>query len=609
MGKLTLGLGVGLAAFFSVVPTVQAERLGPPDMAESYAAWSVGAGTVILELDTAALAGIGITSVSDGGAPSNGSMVMEVAGAESDLRLSFSGGAATLLTGYMQTRGRFEVASAAGPLSDPTVIGDFVVSLTPNGGRVTDQVSLFRDVFEIPPESIALTMDGAAESMTLSAPLVVAESFAQEVLKNPGFAGVIVGSVVADVAGSISSIDTPVMPSGDGSDDALPRGAIGPDVITHAIGSTLSLYGTIGGISAYAMTTVSCNIGDQNAIWIDCTSGPSCNQHPVIVQNMYRLKNSRFEQVGLAWLKHGWCAADAPSCGSPYVPHGSCDWLGLHATDTYGAGLNADQQDLGPRSEIQPWSGVFPYPYVLNWNLTGNSIYKRLQVKASDIDPAQNAGALYFAEGQYIATDEQPARRYNNCTWRRVTVGSANGGGWNLNFTGSSITQQPAINAWAQNDSGVTLVNVDVPDDGRLILGYKVSSVGIGLWQYEYALYNMNSDRAVQSFNVPVASGLVVSNVGFHDVDYHSGEPYALTDWPGVNSAGVLSWQCDKFGTNPNANALRWSTLYNYRFTCNSPPRLGNIELGLFKPGTSNSVTVRAAIPRPPLLLIEAQAR
>jgi hypothetical protein len=60
----------------------------------------------------------------------------------------------------------------------------------------------------------------------------------------------------------------------------------------------------------------------------------------VIGQQMYRLKtvagSTRFEQIGMSWLKHGFCAADAPSCsGGTYTPNPSCDWLGLFATDTY----------------------------------------------------------------------------------------------------------------------------------------------------------------------------------------------------------------------------------------------------------------------------------
>ena len=46
----------------------------------------------------------------------------------------------------------------------------------------------------------------------------------------------------------------------------------------------------LGDITAlFRMGTNSCNIGDQPLNWVDAT-----NQHPVIAQNMYRLKTGRF---------------------------------------------------------------------------------------------------------------------------------------------------------------------------------------------------------------------------------------------------------------------------------------------------------------------------
>lgn len=609
MGMARLAPAVILFSSISLISVspAAAQRSAPrPTGAHAFATWRADAGTMVLELDPQALAGVGVLSLQHAdGAASDGSFVFNVSGADSQFDIVTRDGDPFRIAGYLQTRGLMRMPGRSGLLADNSLMGDFAVSLGSEGGWLTDQTELFRTIFEMNTAEIALVVDEAAETMVITAPIVISESFAHEVLRNHDATGTVVGSLSIDTALSLVSIDTPEFTPP--AHEADPRGGTpnGPDVIVSNIGSTLSLYGTLSGVSAYAMTTVSCNLGEQDAIWIDCLSGPQCNQHPVIVQNMYRLKSSRFEHIGLAWLKHGWCAADAPSCGSPYESNGSCDWLGTHATDTYGASLNAAQDDLGPRSEVNAWTGVFPYPYILNWNQTGNSTYKRLQIKVDDINPAMNSGALYFGESQYVATDEQPINRYNNCTYRRVTVGTASGGSWNLNFTGSSITQQPAINAWAANDTGVTLVNIDVPDDGRLILGYKVTDLGGGTWSYEYALYNMNSHRSVQSFNVPADEGLVVSDIGFHDVDYHSGEPYSLTDWPGAHGGGLVSWATQTYATNQNANALRWSTLYNFRFNADVPPEAGTIELGLFRPGTPSSVSVSAMVPSIPFCACE----
>ena len=37
--------------------------------------------------------------------------------------------------------------------------------------------------------------------------------------------------------------------------------------------------------------------------------------------------------------------------------------LGVGCSDPYGSGLNGSQNGLGPRYEVNPHTGVFPYPY------------------------------------------------------------------------------------------------------------------------------------------------------------------------------------------------------------------------------------------------------
>jgi hypothetical protein len=174
-----------------------------------------------------------------------------------------------------------------------------------------------------------------------------------------------------------------------------------------------------------------------------------------------------------------------------------------------------------------------------------------------------------------------------------VTVGSLSGGGYNLSFSGSTFSQLSAVQRWAQLDAGVAVKTIDVPSDGRFLLGSKVTNLGGGQYHYEYALFNMNSDRGGQAFSIPLPTGATATNVGFHDVDYHSGEPYALTDWPAAVTPGAsISWATQTFAQNQNANALRWSTTYNFRFDSNRPPVQGNVTLSLFKTGSPSSILV-----------------
>jgi len=378
-------------------------------------------------------------------------------------------------------------------------------------------------------------------------------------------------------------------------------------------------------VAAYAITTTSCNIGTVTLDWFSGT-----NQHPVIAQNMYRLKNGRFEQIGLSWLKHGWCGADSGTCtfaGGPPTcsDDGNCSGLGVGCNDTYDAGLNADQTSLGPRSEVNATTGAFPFPPTLGWSgggafggTTGNSVYKRLQVRAVDVHPDQNPNAIYYVEGHYVHPDDATLADDNNASYRRITINSAlsssiydpdDGGPQPPVLT---VNRQPAIHAWQVQDPGVMLNTVDVAGDGRFYVGSRATDNGNGTWHYEYAVYNMNSHRSCGSFAVAL-SGACPTNVGFRDVFYHSGEPYdpvpdnpavlttygpvASDDWPGVISGGGLTWSTTPFATNPNANAIRWATLYNFRFDANIAPQAGIVTLGLFRPGSPTSVTVAAVVP------------
>ena len=384
------------------------------------------------------------------------------------------------------------------------------------------------------------------------------------------------------------------------STDAPAGPLIGPDVITSELGPGIIKHGNVGTTAAYSMATVSCNLGDANAIWI--TDGPEPNQHPLIGQNMYRLKSvngaTRFEQIGMSWLKHAFCAADStfPVC-SACVPDEDCNWLTPGCSDTYDASTNGIQFVLGPRSDVNAATGDYPYPF------TSPSIDpiigRRLQIENDDLAPASNPGALYIAEVNYLTTDEQSWNtQYNNTSWRQVVVTTFTSGGWNLSFTGATHQQESAIHAWQQLDPGVSVVDIYL--DGRMTLGYKVTPIAGGKWHYEYALYNMNSDLSVQKVTVPFQSGTTIENEGFKDVNYHSNEIYSTTDWAIDTDASNIFWYTDTYAVNVNANALRWTTTYTFRFDANRPPEPGMITLDLFKPGSPASIQVAAAVPSVP---------
>ncbi|MGA1489262.1 MAG: hypothetical protein ACO4B3_09680 [Planctomycetota bacterium] len=365
--------------------------------------------------------------------------------------------------------------------------------------------------------------------------------------------------------------------------------AQGPDVIVGGLPSTNS-YGTSGGtgIYAYSVATTSCNVGSSNLSWVAST-----NAHPVIAQDMWRLKDGRFTQIGNSWLKHGFCALQQNLCGACPGGGGCPSFLQPGCSDPYSASLNGQQGNLGPRSQVNAATGFFPYPF--SAPPASGTIARRLQVHQDDLIAAQNVGALYFVSGQYVASDDAAfGNQANNASYRQVTVNQNST--FSLNMIGPTNQTQPPIQAWQDFQPTVTLV--DVMADGLFIVGFDVIDNGNGTWRYEYAVFNLYSDRSGGSFTVPLPSGVTLTDVGFRGNQWHSGEPYSGTDWiTTVTPGSDITWATSPHSTDPNAFALRWSKMFNFYFTADAPPATATGALGLFKPGAgadSHSVDLAA---------------
>src|SRR3954462_3375309 len=80
-------------------------------------------------------------------------------------------------------------------------------------------------------------------------------------------------------------------------------GPAGPDLASGPM-QGIANYAAAGGVEALALGSTACNLGLAQAVFFAST-----NQHPVMAQNLFRLSNvggaSRFEQVGMSWLVHG----------------------------------------------------------------------------------------------------------------------------------------------------------------------------------------------------------------------------------------------------------------------------------------------------------------
>ncbi len=386
---------------------------------------------------------------------------------------------------------------------------------------------------------------------------------------------------------------------------------IGPDVIVGDLPSTQYwgtgvIAGEIGEpgmqVAAYSVGTTSCNSGTDVLLWIRDT-----NEHPVIGQNMFRLHEGRFLQIGQSWLKHGFVTVNNGICGTCDGRLGAV--LGLNCSDPYGAGLNGSQNGLGPRHQVNPTNGEFQYPP------TGQSfngaIARRLQVPTEYI---ATDGATYWVDGQYVTPDDAKwGNALNNVSYQEI---SFNGNGLNNpSHIGDTVRELPAIYGWQDEIPSVVISNADytIPNsptddaqperlDARFVVGSHAIDLGNGMWRYEYAVYNQNADRAGSSFSVPTKESMTVQGTGFHDVHYHSGEPYDDADWRAfVRSDEVVWLMSQSFAANPDGNALRWGTTYSFWFEANRPPVEGTGTMDLFAPsddpGQPDSVNFTILVP------------
>jgi hypothetical protein len=323
------------------------------------------------------------------------------------------------------------------------------------------------------------------------------------------------------------------------------------------------------------------------------------NMHPVIGGELYRYRvvngAGRFEQIGMSWLKHGFQALGGSLCCQCLGGGGAT--LGVGCSDPYGSARNGGQAGLGPRWQVNAHTGVFTYPHA-NPAWSGETA-RRLEFAVADFDTSP--GVRYVGEAVYITQDDAAAgNQDNNESWRELVpiVGAEP----SFSLLGQTHRAELAIRTWAQFEPGVTLTDVQVPGDGHFVVGSKATSLGGGMWHYEFAVCNQNADRNGGSFRVPLPIGANVQNVDFHDVTYRDGDgpndlDFSGVDWTASIASDGITWACETMAQNASANALRWRTTYNFRFDADVAPTAGNVTIGLWKPGAQSSMNATGQVP------------
>lgn len=385
----------------------------------------------------------------------------------------------------------------------------------------------------------------------------------------------------------------------------------GPDVVVGDLNGLAQFGGASGGFVGLAVGTDSCNYGTVDLNWFQMPS----NDHPVIPQNMYRMSggtnnDERFEQIGQSSVKHAFTALTQNLCNLGCSGVGGSR-LGSGCSDPYSASLNAGP-NLGSRAWINPFTGFFPRgdSATPSNNHGGHSHAgptHRILTQISDLASSQNVGATYYAEAQYVTPHEYAwcqsnptqCNMYNNVSYRRYNV-SGNASPFSFSPAAATVRTKAAVTAWP----GASFVDLHPAPgaDGIGLVAYKVTNPSAGVWRYEYAIYNSNLDRGIGSFSIPIGSGVTLNNIGFHAPPQHPGSGadgtvgdagFSSTPWAATQSGGTLTWATETIAQNPNANAIRWGTMYNFRFESNRPPMMSNATVGFFKTGAPVTVAVQ----------------
>src|SRR4029077_5143443 len=463
--------------------------------------------------------------------------------------------------------------------------------------------------------------DAAAQSLNITGGrLTLSKEFART-LGIPSEAGSLVGTISMGAAmqpiqidqiirGETKSMVMPPMQQAVGP--GVPNLVPGPDVIVGDVEDVAQFDPAVGTQVGLAIGTDSCNNGDQPVDWFALPQ----TDHPVVPQNLYRMSggatnDARFEQIGPSWMKHTFLALEESICATCNTS--GCQ-TGSHlcpgCSDPYTSGLNGDQNSIGSRTWVNSFTGSFPSGANDHSGHSHDNVSHRIRTEIDDLNPTLNSGATYFGEAGYISPHEYTwcqshpggCNMFNNYSYRQFSV---SGGPTFFNFSpvGSTVRMQPAIMAWAATGATVTQYQPDPGNDGIFFIGSNVTGPNNGVWHYEYAIYNENFDNGIREFVIAVFLGVNITNVGFHAPPQEPGwandgtfmnQGYSSTPWSFVQQTEFIGWSCETFAQNQNANAIRWGTLYNFRFDARTPPQLRDADVYFFKKETGIAVRIQA---------------
>lgn len=247
------------------------------------------------------------------------------------------------------------------------------------------------------------------------------------------------------------------------------------------------------------------------------------------------------------------------------VPDGNCDYL--PDTQLYGGQVPC----------------MAPFADVLD---------RRLSVVESDL---LLPGARYFIETWYLVRDD--INVFNS--FGRKEIDPELDGFWTFPAA-SAFRQGPVIGDYlllqaeqaAANSQSISASKVDVvaSGEGHLQLASTVSKIAEDQWRYDFALMNIDFDRAIDGFDIPIPAGMNVL-----ETDYFDGDADLANDWIVSFPAGMVRFQA------PDGISLKWGSLISFRFMADKAPAEAEAELKVAVAGAPQNLTIQTLAGVPPI--------
>lgn len=348
------------------------------------------------------------------------------------------------------------------------------------------------------------------------------------------------------------------------------------------------------GLVALSMSTKLVNVGTHDVPWFWAIDPPGpiqpvTGQHPYATFNFYQLKNGSFRQIGKSDVKHAFYSTNI-DCDCP-----GAQVIFTQCADVYSVMNNANQFYFAPRSEVHAFSGQWdslgshfdvtaaePTPdNFRSHSGETNDFAHRLTVQESML---ADTNATYVVEAWYLVQGD--TNEYSSMGHRLVTPVFTNGV-WTF-ITNTTLTNGPALDAYVPRHQSAETASHRVVEtgEGSIHVAVKVTPLGNGNYRYGYAVMNLNFDRQLQAFSIPISPGVTWTNHSFADTDTNS-----LNDWIFSVSDGRVSW------TMGETNGLSWGSLYSFNMEADAPPTPSRSLLASLYPGATNEFEVSVLAP------------